>query len=125
MFIYELLAGIDPFADEDPVKVYEKILSGKVKFPQNFDPVARKLVTKLLQIDLSKRYGNLVDGVNDIKHHKFFSGLDFDQLLNMELKPPYVPKITSDGDVSNFPIYPDSHKEIQALNENEDPFLFW
>jgi hypothetical protein len=30
-------AGIDPFTDEDPMAIYQKILKGKVKFPRNFD----------------------------------------------------------------------------------------
>ena len=30
-------AGIDPFSDEDPMAIYQKILKGKIKFPRNFD----------------------------------------------------------------------------------------
>ena len=32
-----LKIGIDPFNDEDPMAIYQKILKGKVKFPKNFD----------------------------------------------------------------------------------------
>lgn len=37
ILIYEMLAGIDPFNDEDPMAIYQKILKGKIKFPRNFD----------------------------------------------------------------------------------------
>jgi serine/threonine protein kinase len=37
ILIYEMLAGIDPFTDEDPMAIYQKILKGKVKFPRHFD----------------------------------------------------------------------------------------
>lgn len=37
IFIYEMIAGIDPFTDEDPMAIYQKILKGKIKFPRNFD----------------------------------------------------------------------------------------
>ena len=37
ILLYEMLAGIDPFADEDPMNIYQKILKGHVKFPRNFD----------------------------------------------------------------------------------------
>jgi hypothetical protein len=57
--------------------------------------------------------------------HKFFSNFNFDKLANMELKPPYVPKVTSNYDVSNFPVYPESFKEVQTINNKEDPFLKW
>jgi protein kinase A len=31
---YEMLAGIDPFNDTDPMMVFNKIIKGKVKFPK-------------------------------------------------------------------------------------------
>lgn len=37
ILIYEMNAGIDPFSDEDPMAIYQKILKGKIKFPRNFD----------------------------------------------------------------------------------------
>lgn len=37
ILLYEMLAGIDPFSDDDPMLIYQKILKGKVKFPRSFD----------------------------------------------------------------------------------------
>jgi serine/threonine protein kinase len=37
VIIYEMIAGIDPFNDEDPMSIYKNILKGEVKFPKNFD----------------------------------------------------------------------------------------
>jgi serine/threonine protein kinase len=37
VLVYELVAGIDPFSDDDPLIIYQKILKGKVKFPRSFD----------------------------------------------------------------------------------------
>lgn len=54
-----MIAGIDPFNDEDPMAIYQKILKGKVVFPKGFDKDAKSLVKHLLVADLSKRYGNL------------------------------------------------------------------
>jgi hypothetical protein len=89
-----MIAGIDPFNDDDPMLIYQKILKGKLKFPSSFDSNAKSLVKHLLEADLSKRYGNLRGGVNDIKNHRFFKGLDWSKLLQMELKPLYIPKVT-------------------------------
>jgi hypothetical protein len=125
VFLYELLAGVDPFADDDPMNVYKKILDGKVKFPKFFDKCGKSLVKRLLQQDLSKRYGNLIGGCNDIKNHKFFKEMEFFNLINMELKPPYVPKVISSSDISNFSLYPDSGKEVVSISTEEDPFLNW
>ena len=93
ILLYEMLAGIDPFSDEDPMKIYQNILKGKVHFPKNFDKNAKSLVKHILQADLSKRYGNLKGGVKDIKDHRFFKGFSWDDLLARKLKAPYVPPL--------------------------------
>lgn len=36
ILIYEMLVGVDPFADEDPMQVFSKILRAKLSFPKNF-----------------------------------------------------------------------------------------
>jgi len=60
ILIYEMLVGIDPFSDDDPMAVYQNILKGKIKFPRNFPRDAKSLVKHLLVADLTKRYGNFV-----------------------------------------------------------------
>ena len=74
---YEMIAGIDPFNDEDPMTIYQKILKGKVKFPRDFDKSAKSLVKHLLVADVTKRYGCLKGGVGDIKGHRWFKGFDW------------------------------------------------
>lgn len=37
ILIYEMLVGIDPFNDDDPMMIYQKIIKGKIKFPNNID----------------------------------------------------------------------------------------
>lgn len=88
-----MIAGIDPFSDEDPMMVYQKILKGKIKFPSGFDSNAKSLVKHLLEADLTKRYGNLKGGVNDIKGHRFFKSFDWEKLISKQLAPIYVPKV--------------------------------
>jgi len=94
ILLYEMLAGIDPFSDDDPLVVYQKILKGKVHFPKTFDKNAKSLVKHLLQADLTKRYGNLKNGVGDIKEHRFFKGtFTWEDLLAKKVKPAYVPPL--------------------------------
>jgi serine/threonine protein kinase len=88
-----MIAGIDPFSDDDPMMVYQKILKGKVKFPSGFDSNAKSLVKHLLDNDLTKRYGNLKGGVADIKNHRFFKTLSWSDLVERKLKTPYIPKV--------------------------------
>jgi len=125
ILIYEMLAGIDPFTDEDPMAIYQKILKGKVRFPRNFDKNAKSLVRHLLVADLSKRYGNLRRGVDDIKKHRWFSGLDWVRLVNKDIAAEYKPTIRSESDTSNFSNYPDSDTLSPAIRPADDPFIDW
>ena len=44
ILLYEMIAGIDPFSDDDPMMVYQKILKGKIKFPSGFDSNAKSII---------------------------------------------------------------------------------
>jgi protein kinase A len=48
-----------------------------VRFPSHFSSDLKDLLRNLLQVDLTKRYGNLKNGVNDIKGHKWFATTDW------------------------------------------------
>lgn len=41
-----------------------------------------------LQADLSKRYGCLAAGTNDIKNHPWFKGVDWNKVARREETPP-------------------------------------
>lgn len=49
----------------------------QVRFPSHFSSDLKDLLRNLLQVDLTKRFGNLKNGVNDIKNHKWFSTTDW------------------------------------------------
>lgn len=72
ILIYEMHAGHAPFVDDDPMNIYKKIINTKPKYPDGFDSKLKSLVKHLLRRDLSKRFGNMVNGVADIKEHRFF-----------------------------------------------------
>lgn len=123
VLVYEMITGIDPFCDDFPMVTYRRIVKGEVRFPRRFDPAAKSLVKKLLQVDLSKRLGNLKNGVNDIKAHKWFRGLNWEKLANSELDMPYLPKVTDDCDTSNFSEFFEPPQEVAPLEPSKDPFL--
>lgn len=125
IIIYEMLVGIDPFSDEDPMGIYQKILKGAFKFPRNFDVNAKSIIKHLLVMDVTKRYGNLKDGVNDIKNHKFFGNFDWKRLLEKSVIMPYIPAIRSSSDTSNFSQYPDSTTKSTPVKRADDPFIEW
>ena len=124
ILLYEMLVGIDPFHDEDPMRIYQKILEGKINFPEGFDSDAKDLIIHLLEADPKKRYGSLENGIKDIIGHKFFKGVDWNKIMKKEINPPYIPKIRSDDDTSNFPEYLENDENPIPENKMaEDPFL--
>lgn len=106
VLVYEMLAGFPPFYDEDPMETYKKIVSGKHEFPSYFSRSARDLIRKLLQPDLSRRFGNLKGGTNDIKQHPWFHQTDWNKMAKKQCKPPIQPKVERDDDLTNFSHFP-------------------
>ena len=122
VLIYEMISGVDPFEDDDVMKIYENILQRKLVFSSDFDEKSKSLIKHLLEPDLSKRYGNLKNGVDDIKQHRFFKDLNWNKLLKQEIKAEYIPEIKNDNVLSNFNVYPDSDGKTEALTKDNDPF---
>uniref|UniRef100_A0A8C3XRI6 cAMP-dependent protein kinase n=1 Tax=Chelydra serpentina TaxID=8475 RepID=A0A8C3XRI6_CHESE len=105
VLIYEMAAGYPPFFADQPIQIYEKIVSGKVRFPSHFSSDLKDLLRNLLQVDLTKRYGNLKNGVNDIKNHKWFATTDWIAIYQRKVEAPFIPKCRGPGDTSNFDDY--------------------
>lgn len=102
VLIFEMVVGAPPFYAEDPMEVYEKILSGNPAMPSFFTRNLSDLLKKLLRSQQGKRLGNTRGGTAAVIKHKWFSSFDWAGLENAEMKPPYKPSISSKDDVSNF-----------------------
>ncbi|KAI8619471.1 hypothetical protein BC830DRAFT_1053705, partial [Chytriomyces sp. MP71] len=52
---------------------------------------AKDLIKKILTTDLTKRYGKLKGGINDVKRHPWFNGVDWQAMEDCKITAPYVP----------------------------------
>ena len=123
ILLFEMMAGYPPFQDDDPMNIYRKIINTKPKYPDGFDENLKSLIKHLLRRDLSKRYGNLKDGAKDIKDHRFFKEVNFNDLLGKKLSTPYTPNVKE-----LMLVEEDWEKDkmaATAITANEDPFLDW
>ncbi|KAI9916530.1 hypothetical protein PsorP6_016866 [Peronosclerospora sorghi] len=103
ILLYEMLAGQPPFCDDDPVGIYQQILSGKLNFPRFFDSNAK--------------------WVEDIKKHKFFADVVWEDLLGRKSIAPIIRRVGNANDTSNIDPYPDSMEDaIVPVYDGEDPF---
>ncbi|KAJ3387354.1 hypothetical protein HDU92_001988 [Lobulomyces angularis] len=118
---YEFLVGFTPFYDASPLEIYKKIFVGEIKFYLNFNQISKDFVRRLLQQDLTRRLGNLKNGVIDIKSHRWFQGIDFNELLckNSNLRVPFKPTFKSFSDTGNF----DAYEEINLKKSCKDKKL--
>lgn len=88
-----MVDGYPPFYDENPMKVYQLICSGKYnKDKPHFSAHLIDIIEQLLQKNPSKRIGNAKGGVADICKHKWFGAFDWKALLRGTLPPVFTPK---------------------------------
>jgi protein kinase A len=77
-----MLCGFTPFWDGgSPVKIYENILKGRVKYPPYIHHDAQDLLVQLITADLTKRLGNLHGGSADVKNHAWFSEVNWEYVI--------------------------------------------
>jgi protein kinase A len=123
VLIYEMAAGFPPFFADQPIQVYEKIVSGKVRYPSHFSNDLKDLLRQLLQVDLTKRYGNLKNGAGDVRGHKWFSSIDWVAIYQKKVPPPLVPTCLGPGDASNFDTYEEEPHQIADEDKYANKFL--
>ncbi|CAH8623570.1 unnamed protein product [Schistosoma rodhaini] len=116
ILIYEMACGYPPFFADQPIEIYEKIVAGKVRFPGHVSSDLKNLLKQLLQTDLTKRYGNLKNGVDDIKCHKWFRPTNWVAVYQKELSAPFLPPCKGPGDTSNFDDYEEEPLRISKTD---------
>ncbi|CAK9304174.1 unnamed protein product [Gordionus sp. m RMFG-2023] len=121
ILIYEMIIGYPPFYDTTSYGIYEKIMIGKIDWQKNVDLVAKDLIKKLLVHDRTKRLGNMKNGANDVKLHKWFKGIDWIDVFSKKIEPPIIPMVSFNGDCQNFEEYIDDESFFkEAPNVSND-----
>lgn len=122
VLIYEMNAGYPPFYSRDPMKIYEKIVSGKYKFAHHFGGELRDILKNILQVDLTRRYGNLKGGSMDIKGHRWFQSTDWNQIYHQKIQPSFIPECSAPEDTSNFDLYAEESLKIATMDRYAKEF---
>ena len=104
---YELLTGASPFTVEGDRNTQQdishRILNAEPMMPYFLSPNVKDFILKLLVKDPRKRLGGGPGDAQEVKAHKFFvPAINWDDLLRKNIPAPFIPKITSNMDVSNF-----------------------
>ncbi|KAF2454022.1 kinase-like domain-containing protein [Lineolata rhizophorae] len=115
ILVYEFLVGQPPFWDQNPMKIYEQIVEGKVRYPSAMSSNARDIIGALCTVDVSRRLGNISGGAGAVKAHPWFSHIDWDALYHRRIRGPIIPQLRGPADTRNFDDY---DPETQA----KDPY---
>ena len=111
--MYEFMCGSVPFADksDDPMEIYFAIINNNLEFPTGIinDKEFKHLMRKMLDKNPSNRLTNFYS----IKSQPWFKDFNWDELINLNLKAPYLPVIpysSNDFDGQYKPLF-DYEKE--------------
>ena len=121
-----MLTGKNPFYDGtmDQMTLFKHIVAGRWNFPKgsNLTAEAQDLIRKILVADPKERLGCMARADLDIRDHAWFDGYDFGALYRKEITPPWVPRISSPFDGSNFEDWSNlenKDKSLAPLSEEE------
>ncbi|NXX06557.1 cGMP-dependent protein kinase 2 isoform X1 [Larus michahellis] len=108
ILVYELLTGSPPFSGADQMMTYNLILKGieKLDFPKIITRRPEDLIRRLCRQNPTERLGNLRNGINDIKKHRWLSGFNWDGLKVRKLTSPLKRELSGPTDYSYFDSYP-------------------
>lgn len=99
-----MLIGYPPFFSDEPSQTCQKILNWRknlmIPAEANLSPESIDLLRRLLT-DANERLG--INGVEEIKAHPFFAGVDWRRIRDK--KAPYLPDLKNEIDTSNFDHY--------------------
>ena len=114
VLLFELLTGNVPFKGKDIQSLNNNILSLKISWPKDIDPIAKNLIFKILKPNPNERIS-----LRDMLRHPFFKEkLDDDNLERDLIKPDgikYPPFLISTYSIEHY------DKMIQKiLNENKN-----
>ncbi|KAM6949019.1 LOW QUALITY PROTEIN: RAC-beta serine/threonine-protein kinase-like [Aplochiton taeniatus] len=102
VIMYEMLCGRPPFYSRDCKLLFELILMQQVVFPENVGPEAEDLLTGLLMKAPKQRLGGGPGNAKDVMAHKFFTSINWQDVVERKLTPPFKPQFTSESDTRYF-----------------------
>ena len=112
VMFFEMVVGFPPFFSENPSDTCKKIVKWKEHFSipsdANLSPEAESFILRMVS-PAETRLG--IHGVEEIKKHPFFKGIDWNNIRKM--KAPFIPELKNDYDTHYFdtfqeqePFYP-------------------
>ncbi|VVC40619.1 Hypothetical protein CINCED_3A022383 [Cinara cedri] len=97
--LYEMLFGLPPFYSLNVQEMYNLVLHSRLKIKGPVSSQCKNLLYKLLEKQSNKRLGSNIQDFNEVKKHSFFKTINWDDLLNKRITPPFQPQLNSTCDL--------------------------
>ena len=103
---FEIYYNYYPFGNEanDPMEVYREVLKKDLTLPYNGDSSVNSFIKSALNKKVSKRLSSL----EAAKKHIFFKDFNWNDLIDLHIKPPYIPESI---EIKSFEEYPLKYTE--------------
>lgn len=112
VLMFEMMAGRSPFdivgmpdnSEQNTEEyLFQVILEKVIRIPRSLSHPASNVLKGFLNKDPKDRLGcDWDNGFKDILEHKFFMPINWEDLLNKQINPPYKPNLEDDLGLENF-----------------------
>ena len=102
--LYEMWAGKPPYQQKNKMQLLAMIATKKV----DFGPIAKassdffNLIRRLLQHNPNRRLGGSDEDAEELKRHPFFASVNWEDVRQMKVEPPFKPKLNDLRDTQNI-----------------------
>lgn len=97
-----MLLQQSPFRGEDEEEIYDAILADEPLYPIHMPRDSVSILQKLLTREPEARLGSGPTDAQEIMNQPFFQKINWDDVYNKRIQPPFLPQISSATDTSNF-----------------------
>ena len=98
---YKLLSGVSPIKVNKGQTVDYCNYRFKIDVPYYFSYDAKSFIEDILKIDPQQRLGSQRDA-EEIKDHALFQNVNWNNVSQKKIKPPFIPKFSNDIDTKYF-----------------------
>ena len=122
ILLYQMMAGRSPFVHDDDEILFKLIQYRQVVLPSLFSKESQDIIKGLLEKDPKNRLGCKENiGEQEINGHPFFGSINWGDLEEGKVTPPFQPSVGQTEDASNFDSqFTDQSIALPELKMKED-----
>ncbi|SCU89340.1 LAME_0E03048g1_1 [Lachancea meyersii CBS 8951] len=102
VLLYQMLLCQSPFSGDDEDEVFNAILTDEPLYPIDMAGDIVQIFQGLLTKDPDRRLGAGPRDAAEVMAEPFFRNINFEDILNQNVQPPYIPEIKAADDTSYF-----------------------